>query len=64
MVEQPVEDVGGVADGGADDFGMERGVLVRDVGVELSAGFLTVFEVDLSGEQAAAAGFEVLAVRG
>ena len=43
---------------------VKRRVLVGDVGIELNARFLAVFEVDMSGEQAAAAGFEVLPVRG
>ena len=37
MVEQPVENVRCIAHRGADDLGVKRGVLIRDVGIEKDA---------------------------
>ena len=62
VVEQAVQHVGRIAHGGIDDLGMERRVLVGEVG-ELHARFLAVLPVHLAGELAPTTGLEVLAVR-
>ncbi len=64
VVEQAVEHVGGVADRGVDDLGMERGILVGDVRVEGRARVVPVPGVHLAPGLADAAGPEPLAVRG
>jgi len=64
MVEQAVEDVGGIAHRGVDDFGVEGRVLVGDVGVELHAWLRAVPQVYLPGGLSSAAGPEVLPVQG
>jgi hypothetical protein len=63
VVQQAIQDMGGVAHCGIDDLGVERRVLVGDVGVKLHARFLAVFQVHLTGTVPTAAGLEVLAVR-
>lgn len=55
VIQQAVQDVGGVAHRGVDDLDVERRVLVVDVGVELHARFLTVLQVHLCGELSPAA---------
>ena len=50
MIQQAVQHVGGIAHRGVDDLGVERCVLVGDVGVELHARLLAVFQVYLTGE--------------
>jgi hypothetical protein len=63
VVEQAVEHVGGVADRGVDDLGMERGVLVGDVRVEGRARIVSIPGVDFPPGFADTAGPEPLAVR-
>ena len=43
VVEQPVEDVGGIADRSIDHLCMEGRILIRNVGVKLNPWFRTVF---------------------
>jgi hypothetical protein len=62
MLKQTIENMDGVANIGRDDFAVERCVLVRNLGIGLNARLLCLFEVDVSGKQAAAASFEVLPV--
>jgi hypothetical protein len=64
VVEQAVQDVGRVADGGVYDAGVERSVLVRDVGVEGDPAIPPVFRVGLGEGVFRAAGEEDLTVGG
>ena len=63
VVEQTVEHVGGIAHADVDDLGMERGVLVGDVGVEQHAGLAAVLRVDVAASLRMPPGLEALAVR-
>jgi hypothetical protein len=63
VVQQAVEHVGRVAHADIDHLGVERRVLVGDVGVESPPWAAAVFRVDVAGALGLAAGAEVLAVR-
>src|SRR3546814_9622273 len=63
MVQQAVQDVRRLAGRGGDHLGVERTVLVGDMGIERHAGLVTVTRVDVSDSLAAAAGPAALAVR-
>ncbi len=63
VVQQAVEHVGRVAHADVHDLGVERRVLVGDVGVERPPWAAAVFRVDVAGALGLAAGAEVLAVR-
>jgi hypothetical protein len=62
VVEEAVEHMGCVADGRADDLGVERGVLIGDVRVEKHARIVTVLSVSVSAGFAMTAGAKALAV--
>ncbi len=63
VVQQAVEHVGRIAHADVHDLGVERRVLVGDVGVERPPWAATVFGVDVAGALGLAAGAEVLAIR-
>ena len=63
VVQQAVEHVGRVAHADIHHLGVERRVLVGDVGVERPPWAAAVFWVDVAGTLGLAAGAEVLAVR-
>ena len=63
VVQQPVEYIGRVAHADIDHLGVERCVLVGDVGVERPAWAAAVFRIDVAGTLGLAAGTEVLAIR-
>ena len=63
MVQQAVQNVGGLVGRRRDDPDMVRTVLVRDVGVEAETGAAAIPGVHLAGDVAALAGTEELAVR-
>lgn len=63
MVKQAVEHVGRVAHADVHNLGVERRVLVGNVGVERPAWAAAVFRVDVARAVGLAAGAEVLAVR-
>gem|GEM_PF-4351258 len=63
VVKQAVEHIGRVAHADIDDLGVERRVLVRDVGVERPSWAAAVFRVDVAGALGLAASAEVLAIR-
>ena len=62
MVQQPVEDIGGVSYTNVDDLGAEGRVLIRNVGIEEFAGFGPVLGIDVTGALGFASGFEPLPV--
>ena len=63
VVEQGVEHVQGFAGGRRDDFGEERAVAVRQVGVDFEAGLGPVMRVEPAGVAAEAGGLKELPVR-
>ncbi len=63
VVQQAVEHVGRVAHADVHDLGVERRVLVGDVGVERPPRAAAVFRVDVARALGLAAGTEVLAIR-
>ena len=63
VVQQAVEHVGRVAHADVHDLGVERRVLVGDMGVERPPWAAAVFRIDVAGALGLAAGAEVLAVR-
>ena len=63
MVQEPVENMRGLAGVGRDDLGMERRVAIGDMGVELHARFRAVLGVVVGARFAVPAGAEELAVR-
>jgi hypothetical protein len=63
VVEQAVEDVRCLAGSRHDDLGVERPVLVGDMGVERDVRLVAVTRVHVGERLAAAAREEVLAVR-
>ena len=63
VVQEPVQNMRGLAGVGRDDLGMERRVAIGDMGVELHAGFRAVFGVVVGARFAVPAGAEELAVR-
>jgi hypothetical protein len=63
VIQQPIEHVGGVPYGGADELAVEGGVLVRDVRVECRARLVAVAGIDGPDGFAATSGFESLAIR-
>lgn len=63
VVQQAVEHVGRVAHADVHDLGVERRVLVGDVGVERPPRAAAVFRVDVACALGLAAGTEVLAIR-
>ena len=63
VVQQAVEHVGRVAHADVHDLGVERRVLVGDMGVERPPWAAAVFRVDVAGALGLAAGAEVLTVR-
>ena len=63
VVQQAVEDVGRIAHTDVDHLGVERRVLVGDVGIERPPRTAAVFRIDVAGALGLAAGAEVLAVR-
>ena len=63
VIQQAVEHVGRVAHADVHDLGVERRVLVGDMGVERPPWAAAVFRIDVAGALGLAAGAEVLAVR-
>ena len=63
MIEQPVQHIRGVTHTDVDDFGVERGVLIGDVGVEQPAWLRAVLGIDVTRTLAFAANTKTLAVR-
>ena len=63
VVQQAVEHVGRVAHADVHDLGVERRVLVGDMGVERPPWAAAVFRIDVAGALGLAARAEVLAVR-
>lgn len=63
VVQQAVEHIGRVAHADVHDLGVERRVLVGDVGVEHPPWAAAIFRVDVTRALGLAAGAEVLAVR-
>ncbi len=63
MVQQTIENIGGIAYPDVDDLGTKRRILIRDVGVEELAGFSAVFGIDVAGALGFAASLESLPVR-
>ena len=63
VVQQAIEHVGRVAHADIHDLGVERRVLVGNVGIERPPRTAAVFRVDVAGALGLAAGAEVLAVR-
>ena len=64
MVEQTVQNVCRITYGRADELGVERPVLVRDVGVKRHAGVVTVTRIYITQCISGSAGSESLPVRG
>ena len=64
MVQQPVEDIGGVAHANVDELGTEGCVLVGDVGVEEFARLGAVLGIDVAGAFGLASSPEALSIRG
>ena len=64
VIEQAVENMGGVANGRVDDLGVEGRVLIGDVRVEEHAGIVAVLGVAVSGGLIVTAGAEPLRVGG
>jgi hypothetical protein len=62
MMQQSVEDVGGVPYTDIDDLGAEGRVLIRDVGIEELAGFGSILGIDVAGALGLATGLEPLPV--
>ena len=62
VIQQPVEDIGGVTVADVDEFAVEGRVLVRDVGVDEPAGLRPVLGVHMPGGFGFAAGPEPLPV--
>ena len=63
VVEQTVEHVGRIAHSNVHDLGVERRILVGDVGIERPPWAAAVFRVDVAGTLGLVAGAEILAVR-
>ena len=63
MIEQPVEDMGGLAGGRRDYLGMVRAELVGDVGIEGHTRLVAMSGVDIAERFAVAAGLIILSVR-
>ena len=64
MVQQPIEDVGGVANADVDDLGTERRILIRDVGIEEFARFGAILGIDVPCAFSLASSLEALSIRG
>ena len=64
MMQQAVENVGGVSHADIDDFKTEWCVLVRDVGIEQLARFGAVLGIDVAGAFGLASSPEALSIRG
>jgi hypothetical protein len=62
VIEQAVEHIGGIAYADIDDLCVERGVLVRNMRVELHTGIAPIFRIDVAASLGAASGLEPLAV--
>ena len=62
MLEQAVEHESRFADGGGNDLGVERGILVGDVRIEFHAWIAAVFGIGIGPPFTVAAGPEELAV--
>ena len=63
MVQQAVEHIGGIADADIDHLGVERRVLVGDMGVESPSWAAAIFWVDVPRALCLASGSEILSVR-
>ena len=63
VVQQTIKHIGRVTHADVHDLGVERRVLVGDVGVERPPGAAAVFRIDVAGTLGLAASAEVLAVR-
>jgi hypothetical protein len=63
VVEQTIEYIRGISCGRIDELGLERGVLVRNVGIEGHPRIIAVTRIDLSVRGAVTAGAKALPVR-
>lgn len=64
VVQQSIEYVRGVSDGGADDLGVERRIAIGDVGIERESWLSAVPQIDGAGVLTAATDRIALAVGG
>ena len=64
VIQQPIQDMGGISDRGMDDLGIKRRILIRHVDVKHHGGNMSVASIDLASGFAVSVGGIALRVRG